>query len=160
MKNVQKCESCKETNLFMDLVKDLGNNTELVVRVRYDFDCEDRNEFDIQIVEYINTNEQPENSMNYDWTYSFNTNYCPICRKQMENQRDDKYLEKDGSFNLMIRKTYRWVLRYDNKEHEITVLLGINKSDKNIQLKLYIDNVESATAYRKINYDPVDGKEL
>ena len=155
----KQCEVCKETNLFMDLIHEFDNENELVVRVRYDLDC-DRNEFDIELVEYYEKDNELINTDNFEWTNSFNANYCPICAKQMENQRDDKYLEKDGSFNLMIRKTYRWVLRYDNKEHEITVLLGINKSDKNIQLKLYIDNVEVATAYRKINYDPVDGKEL
>ena len=156
----KQCEVCKETNLFMDLIHEFDNENELVVRLRYDLDCEDRNEFDIELVEYHEKDNELRNNDNFEWTYSFNTNYCPICGKQMENQRDDKYLEKDGSFNLMIRKTYRWVLRYDNKEHEITVLLGINKSDKNMQLKLYIDNVEVATAYRKINYDPVNGKEL
>ena len=155
----KQCEVCKETNLFMDLIHEFDNENELVVRVRYDLDC-DRNEFDIELVEYYEKDNELINTDNFEWTNSFNANYCPICGKQMENQRDDKYLEKDGSFNLMIRKTYRWILRHDNKEHEITVLLGINKSEKNMQIKLCIDNVEVATAYRKINYDPVNGKEL
>ena len=157
----KQCEVCKETNLFMDIIHEFDNENILIVRVRYDLDC-GRNEFDIELVEYYvkEKGNRLRNTDNFEWTNSFNTNYCPICGKQMENQRDDKYLEKDGSFNLMIRKTYRWVLKYDNKEHEITVLLGINKSEKNIQIKLYIDNVELATAYRKINYDPVNGKEL
>ena len=155
----KQCEVCKETNLFMDLIHEFDNENELIVRVRYDLDC-GRNEFDIELVEYYEKDNELRNNDNFEWTYSFNTNYCPICGKQMENQRDDKYLEKDGSFNLMIRKTYRWVLKYDNKEHEITVLLGINKSEKNMQIKLYIDDVALVTTSRGINYDPVSGRKL
>ena len=163
MKNVQKCESCKETNLFMDLVKDLGNNTELVARVRYDFDCEDRNEFDIQIVEYINTNEQPKNSMNYDWTNSFNTKFCPICGRKMDNQRDDKYQRSHDSiesFKVMISKEYDWVLAYDNEKHKVFITFGLNELNNKLELWLYIDEELQGTASRKINYDPVDGVRL
>ena len=155
----KQCEVCKETNLFMDIIHEFDNENELITRVRYDLDC-GRNEFDIELVEYYEKDNKLRNTDNFVWTNSFNTNYCPICGKQMENQRDDKYLEKDDSFNLMIRKTYCWVLKYDNKEHEITVLLGINKSEKNMQIKLYIDNVALVTTSRKINYDPVSGRKL
>ena len=47
---MSKCNYCKETNLFMCIEHKLSENNLFVVRVRYDFDCNDRNEFDIQYV--------------------------------------------------------------------------------------------------------------
>ena len=164
MKNVQQCEVCKETNLFMDIIHEFDNENILIVRVRYDLDC-GRNEFDIELVEYYvkEKDNRLRNTDNFEWTNSFNTNYCPICGRKMNNQRDDKYQRSHDSiesFKVMISKEYDWVLAYDNEKHKVFITFGLNELNNKLELWLYIDEELQGTASRKINYDPVDGKEL
>lgn len=155
---MSKCNYCKETNLFMCIEHKLSENNLFVVRVRYDFDCNDRNEFDIQYVEYVKKNKW-ENTNNNDWLYSFNTNYCPICGQKTRYQKDMKYENGDSSnFKVMINKKMSLIFDYDKKNHEIYILFGINALNNKLQLKLYIDNELVNLNEMNLNYDPITGE--
>ena len=68
---------CNTANLFLDLSKELSDDSEIVAKVRFDFD-DIRNEFDIQIVEYNKEGEYWVDTDNNDWTDSFVINFCPV----------------------------------------------------------------------------------
>ena len=159
---MEKKICCSVTNLFLDLSKEI-NDTEIVARVRYDFDDVTRNEFDIQIVEYIKDGKYWENTDNNDWTHSFVTNFCPVCGREFSNKNETGYFDeksKPNPFKSMIIRDYIWKLAYDNKLHNIRVILGLNVLTNEIELRLYIDNRLMETAKRKVNYDPVSGNKL
>lgn len=149
------CKKCKETNALMSACKIKGNR-EYFATLRYDFDCEDRNEMDIEIGYTINdANAGPET---YGiWSRSFITNYCPFCGRKLDNQTDISYddLEYDN--------TGRYILisdLYIFKENNVEVTLYLNLKEKRLELELSIDNKIYNVSYACIEYSPIDGTKL
>lgn len=152
---IKECDQCKDTTCILNLDTELSNDSKLTVRVRYDFDCDDRNEFDIQLVEYVKDGDNFIDT-NSDWSYSFNTNYCPFCGRKLNNQKDNKYLDDNY---LMINHSVDWVLSYDNKPHNIEVKFTVNKL-YGLFLLVFIDGELKNQTSKLIKYNPVTGEDL
>ena len=153
---------CNTANLFLDLSKELSNDSEIVARVRFDFD-DIRNRFDMQIVEYIKEGEYWVDTDNNDWTYPFIINFCPVCGREFTNKNETGNFDeksKPSPFKTMIHKDFIWKLAYDNKAHDVRIKLGLNILTNEIELRLYIDNILTKSSKRKVDYDPVSGNKL
>lgn len=140
-----ECAECLDTNCVID-IDEFVNGEDVVVRLRYDFDNLERNEFDIQIVRYGKGNESDRS----DWSYSYNTNYCPFCGRKLDYQ-----MTKDVVDGYLIN--YDTNLIFDDEV--TTIWLRLDKENKLLELGVkYKDEVY--TNHIEVKYDPVTGELL
>lgn len=137
------CKDCKGTSCI-SYIEATINGEEVITRLRYDFDDVDRNEFDIQIVKY------GEEEDKCDWSYSYNTKYCPFCGEKLHNQREDN-------------EDYGYLISFDTNvifnEETVSTWLRLLKKEKCLELGIKC-NDKLYTQKIKIKYDPNTGELL
>lgn len=144
------CIFCDKTIPILHIyIPNKDNSEEYFCRIRYDHDCEDRNEIDIE----LGINNNKENNVNGEWSYSVNTNYCPFCGKKQKNQINNaiERLDKiENNLYLMTKCAFK----------ELSAVLLYDYEYKQLVLKIFKNTNLIAHNVIPIKYDINSGKEL
>lgn len=147
------CVCCKETNALMT-GEVIIEGVQLDARVRFDLDCNDRNELDVELTT-TDLSKGKDAPIHGEWTYSYCINHCMFCGNKLAVQEMKDTTPQDSRIIAIDDTIY-----LEDLNDTFNVQLIINIATKQLYLSVKNKDKEYIKLITKISHSPIDGKRL